>query len=180
MFASLEPPPPGSRPAVDWLVRRATAVDAVQMGQIVAEREGGEAAHHADRFARELAAIETGANTALWVGERGGEVVAFARAHLRRNRPGQPVGDLPEAWMLGGVIVAPAHRRLGIGRALVRTRLDWLATRTDTCFYCTNALNEVSQRLHEGFGFEEVKRGIVQPGMTFLGGVGVLYRCRLG
>ena len=37
-----------------------------------------------------------------------------ALAHLDRF----PLGDMPEAWILGGVIVSPPHRRLGIAHEL--------------------------------------------------------------
>src|SRR5581483_7229910 len=85
----------------------------------------------------------------------------------------------PAGYYLTGVLVAPAHRRLGVGEQLTRARMGWAAERAEEMWYFTNAGNRASLRLHEALGFTEVTRDFVFPGVTFTGGVGVLCRTEL-
>ena len=179
LFAEYQPERDGARPAKDWEVRLATAEDAWWIAAVVQEREGGDLEEMRAHAGRELAAIASGAEDALWVAERGGEVVAFARACHKRPTEERPLGDMPEAWILGGVIVSPPHRRRGIAHELVRARLEWLKERTDVCYYAGSVQNQVTIDLHAPFGFEQVKYDIDHPGVGFTGGVGALYRLRL-
>jgi len=178
-FAEYAPERDCPRPPKDWEVRLAVAEDAWGIAAVVQGREGGDLPEMRAHAERELAAIAEGAEDALWVAERGGEVVAFARACHKRPTKDRPLGDMPEAWILGGVIVDPPHRRLGIAHELVRARLEWLAERTDECFYTASVQNRVTIELHEEFGFEEIKRDIHHPTLEFTGGVGALYRAEL-
>ena len=146
---------------------------------MVHEREGGDPDEMRAHAGRELAAIAGGAEDALWVAERGGEIVAFARACHKRPTEERSLGDMPEAWILGGVIVSPPHRRLGIGYELVRARIEWLKEHTNVCYYAASIQNQVSIDLHAEFGFEEHKQDVDHPGVGFTGGVGALYRLRL-
>jgi len=179
LFAEYVPERTVPRPPKDWEVRLATLEDAWGIAAVVQAREGGDLEEMRAHAGRELAAIEGGAEDALWVAEREGEVVAFARACHKRPTKERPLGDMPEAWILGGVIVDPPHRRLGIAHELVRARLEWLAERTDECFYAASVQNRVTVALHEPFGFEEIKRDIEHPGVGFTGGVGALFRTEI-
>ena len=179
LFAEHQPEREGVRPTKDWEVRLATAEDAWAIATVVQEREGGDLDEMRAHAGRELAAIASGAEDALWVGERGGEIVAFARACHKRPTEERPLGDMPEAWILGGVIVSPPHRRLGIAHELVRARIEWLKERTDVCYYAGSIQNQVTIDLHAPFGFEQVKYDIDHPGVGFTGGVGALYRLHL-
>ena len=179
LFAEYVPERTVPRPPKDWEVRLATLEDAWGIAAVVQAREGGDLEEMRAHAGRELAAIEGGAEDALWGAEREGEVVAFARACHKRPTKERPLGDMPEAWILGGVIVDPPHRRLGIAHELVRARLEWLAERTNECFYAASVQNRVTIELHEQFGFEEIKRDIEHPGVGFTGGVGALFRTEL-
>jgi len=179
LFAEYQPGREGERPPKDWEVRLAKAEDAWGIAAVVQEREGGDLDEMRAHAGRELAAIAGGAEDALWVAERGGEIVAFARACHKRPTEERPLGDMPEAWILGGVIVSPPHRRRGIAHELVRARLEWLKERTDVCYYAGSVQNQVTIDLHAPFGFEQVKYDINHPGVGFTGGIGALYRLRL-
>jgi GNAT superfamily N-acetyltransferase len=73
-------------------------------------------------------------------------------------------------------VVDPNRRRQGIGSALTRARLEWVFERADSVFYVVNATNRASIDLHAKQGFEEVTRDFDLPGVTFVGGHGVLCR----
>jgi aminoglycoside 6'-N-acetyltransferase I len=90
--------------------------------------------------------------------------------------PDSPANVAPAGWYLGGLLVARAHRRRGIGAALTRARLDWIFARSGEAWYFSNARNDASLALHERLGFVEVTRDFVYPGVGFVGGVGVLCR----
>ena len=81
LFAEYQPGREGARSAKDWEVRLARPEDAWGIAAVVQEREGGDLDEMRAHAGRELAAIADGAEDALWVGERGGEIVAFAREY---------------------------------------------------------------------------------------------------
>jgi len=90
-----------------------------------------------------------------------------------------PDGLAPAGHYLMGVTVAPAFRRRGIGAALVRERLAWVAGRDAQALFFTNIRNYASIALHERFGFVEVARASHFRGVPFDGGEGVLFRTDL-
>jgi GNAT superfamily N-acetyltransferase len=149
-------------------------VDAV--AAIRAERHGSPVREH-DVWARSSLARRTEApdRLQLLVALLAGETVGYACATRLAPSSDAPPNAIPGGFYLGGVVVRPEHRRLGIGRELTRVRLTWIFERADTAYYFQNAINEASRDLHEEFGFRELRRGIWAPGVTFTGGVGVLY-----
>ncbi|MBM9510091.1 GNAT family N-acetyltransferase [Streptomyces sp. KK5PA1] len=93
------------------------------------------------------------------------------------TRDGQaPPDAAPDGFYLSGLVVAPGHRHQGVGTALVRARLAWVARRAPYAWYFANARNVASLRLHAELGFVEVTRDFSYPGVEFSGGVGVLCR----
>jgi ribosomal protein S18 acetylase RimI-like enzyme len=82
---------------------------------------------------------------------------------------------LPEGWYLGGVVVDPLQRRRGIGARLTRERLAWIAARAGQAYYFVNERNRASIDLHARLGFRELARDIRVTGLTFTGGVGLLF-----
>lgn len=83
------------------------------------------------------------------IAEVNGELVGAAKTHFHE----QGDGAVPAGHYLGGVMVAPAHRRRGVGSALTRARLEWMWSRTDRAYYFANEHNTASIQLHEAFGF---------------------------
>jgi aminoglycoside 6'-N-acetyltransferase I len=99
-----------------------------------------------------------------------GEVVGWAKTHLYPDAD----GPAPAGHYLGGVTVAPEHRRQGVGAALTAARLAWLAPRTAVVHYLVNAANTASIELHRRWGFREVARGRAFHRVPFAGGAGLL------
>jgi RimJ/RimL family protein N-acetyltransferase len=114
----------------------------------------------------------------LLVAEHAGGIGGFGRiTYLARERDAS-AHAVPEGYYLGGLFVATALRRLGIGLALTRARMDWVFERADRVWYFANARNVASIALHERAGFEEVTRRFEVPGVTFDGGEGALFVAR--
>jgi ribosomal protein S18 acetylase RimI-like enzyme len=86
--------------------------------------------------------------------------------------------DAPAGFYLGGVVVSPKFRRMGIGRALTRVRIEWVKEQAETMFYFANARNQATLDLHAGFGFVEVRRADTFAGVSFDGGEGILFEAR--
>jgi ribosomal protein S18 acetylase RimI-like enzyme len=101
-----------------------------------------------------------GVERVLFVAEADGDIVGYARA-VHACAPAEP-----EGWYLLGVTVAPQWRRKGIGEALTRQRMQWVAKRADTLYYFTHRDNLASQALHDRLGFVEVDVPFVPPGGT--------------
>jgi len=57
--------------------------------------------------------------------------------------------------------------------------LNWIAQRDRYAYYFANAQNRVSIELHEQFGFMELTQDFTYPGVTFEGGIGILFRVEL-
>ena len=70
----------------------------------------------------------------------------------------EPDDPAPRGHYLGGVTVHPDHRRLGIGRALTRARMDWVWSLSDRAYYFTDDHNAASILMHATLGFEEIAR----------------------
>lgn len=105
---------------------------------------------------RDLLARADGA-AAFLARDEGGAAIGFAEATLRRDYVNgsdrSPVGFL-EGWY-----VVPAHRKHGVGRALIGAVEDW--TRRQGCTeLASDALldNDDSHRAHRACGFEETER----------------------
>jgi GNAT superfamily N-acetyltransferase len=184
MFAPYEPRPSDRpRPAAGdgLLVRAAAPDDAAVIAALLAEREGGSLEMHLEKITAELGRPDIGQKRLLLVGEVCGPVVGFARVVYLAPAADAPANIIPEGWYLGGVVVTAAHRRRGIGHALTRRRLEWLQDHgVGAAWFFANADNRASIDLHAAFGFREVTRDFVQPGVSFSGrGIGILYRAEL-
>ncbi|MBM3494018.1 MAG: GNAT family N-acetyltransferase [Armatimonadetes bacterium] len=172
-----EPEVPQGVEAVDRavVIRRADDEDCPRVGDISAARGGYDPVERAERarlFVRDKQAEGMGV---LFVAEADGAVRAFARVELIGTDDGTPATSAPDGWYLSGIVVEERWRRRGIGTALTRARLDWLAGRATRVHYIANAANAASIRMHEQFGFREIARGITAPGVTFENGEGVLF-----
>lgn len=181
-FASYRPGQPRSEKTDlgDRLaIRPALLTDVVGLANVAFERHADSLELHRERFKKEIEAHPSWQDRLLFVGTVDGEVVAFGRANFFEPPEGALPNVVPAGWYLGGTIVSPAYRRLGIGLELTRLRLTWIAERTTIAYYCVNALNRASIDLHARFQFEEVSRDISFPGSNFTGGVGILFRATL-
>ena len=168
LFADYEPLKHGTSAPPGLSIRPATRDDLPALATIRAARDGIPEEEAAAVFARQFASADAGLAQVL-VATLEGVPVAYGVAH-RMALPG-----LPDGWYLGGVVVTPTHRRLGIAARLTRARLDWIAARAERAYYFTNERNRASVDLHAHFGFREVVRGLAVPGLTFTGGVGLLF-----
>ena len=85
-----------------------------------------------------------------------GEIVGFAELSIRRYAEGCVTDRVA---YLEGWYVDPAHRRHGIGRALVLAAEAWARGQGCTEFGSDALLdNDISAAAHRALGFEEVER----------------------
>jgi ribosomal protein S18 acetylase RimI-like enzyme len=171
-FATYAPDERGGPPPEGLLTRPATGADA---GRYVALRvERGDATPEQARGAFDrLLERSTNGDALLLMADVGGEVVGYGAADRLSHE------TIPLGWYLGGLIVAPAVRRRGIGARLTSDRLSWIAARAPEALYFVNETNRASIDLHARLGFVEVVRDVRVPGVTFTGGVGLLFRADL-
>ncbi|WP_026819686.1 GNAT family N-acetyltransferase [Arthrobacter castelli] len=106
------------------------------------------------------------------VAEVGGQMAGWAKTHYWSDGD----GVAPAGHYLGGLTVASALRRGGIGSALTQARLEWIWQQAPEAWYVTNARNHASIALHRRYGFEEVARASRFHTTTFAGGLGILWR----
>lgn len=152
-------------------VRPAQPDDAGAIALLVAEREGLDPIDTLEQITRELRAIAAGGSGRLFLAEHESTVVGFGRVRREDAAFGCPAG-----WYLLGVVVAPAFRRIGIGLALTRSRVDWVRERGEAVYYFANAKNLPSIELHAKLGFVEVTRDFEREQLGLKRGDGVLFR----
>jgi ribosomal protein S18 acetylase RimI-like enzyme len=116
----------------------------------------------------------------LFVATAAERFAGYGRVGRFAPLPDAPPNVAPAGCYLFGVLVDPALRRSGIGRALTRARMAWAFERAGEVWFFANAGNEASLRLHAELGFEEVTRDFWFPRVTFAGGAGVLCRAARG
>ena len=171
LFADYEPERHGG-PALDGLRTRVAAEGDVEALAALRVARGDATPDEARLSFQHLLGRARRDGALVLVAEHRGCVVGYGAA----NPLGPP---LPDGWYLGGVIVSESMRRRGVGTRLTRERLDWIATRAAEAFYFVNERNRSSIDLHARFGFREISRDIRVPGVTFTGGVGLLFRADL-
>lgn len=152
------------------VVRMATSADLEAVAELAIPRAGGEHEQWVERLTEDLVDPERG----LWVADRGGEVIGYGRAHRFEAAPDAPPSTAPDGFYLVGLGISDGYRREGLGLAITKVRLRWIAERAPKAWYFTNARNEASLRLHAQLGFREITRDFVFPGVEFEGGTGVL------
>jgi GNAT superfamily N-acetyltransferase len=122
--------------------------------------------------------VDDGEQRALFVAELDETLLGYGRA-VRVNETGSEGNPAPAGWYLLGVVVGQEWRRRGVGAALTRSRLEWIAERADTCWCFIHAANRASIDLHARFGFVEVSRDQSLPGMPNPDRQEVLFRLDL-
>ena len=171
-FAPFEPLRPDARPVSDLLLRPARREDALPLARMLHEREG---APVDELLARLSARLEAPGGRFLLVAAVGDEVAGFGEAALFRPPPDAPAHSAPQGWYLGGLLVRPGLRRRGIGTELTRERLRWISARASRAYYFANSRNLASIALHRRLGFREETRCFWYPGVSFVGGEGILF-----
>jgi uncharacterized protein YhfF/ribosomal protein S18 acetylase RimI-like enzyme len=187
LFAEYRPGRQRRRPAVlslELQARPAKALDLEALVLIAAEREGPSQTEARQALQSCFAQASESGLPLLWVAQWQGEVLGFAKLRHLQWSTDTPEADLrnlaPPGWYLDGVIVAPRYRRLGVGKALTQARLNWLrAQACKTIYYWVEAQNLASIDLHKAFGFAEISRDFVFPGVPFAGGQGILFKVDL-
>lgn len=95
------------------------------------------------------------ANRLVVVALTGGHMAGWAKTHYWEKTD----GAAPAGRYLGGVDVAPGHRRRGVGTVLTDARLDWIWQRSADAWYVVNVQNQASIEIHHRWNFVEVARG---------------------
>ena len=181
-FADYEPSISGRS---TWLrlpglvIKRARPRDTDAVARILWERSGGNLEEYAQRFLERVSGPGSRLRLDL-IAVLDAEVVGHAEAASFAPPAGAPANAAPAGWYLSGVNVPEPFRRRGIATALTRRRLSWIAERASEAYYFANAANRASIDLHAALGFLEVTRDFWFPGVTFRGGVGILFRLEFG
>lgn len=172
----------GGKPSgtfVEWIgvttIRHAAPADLPGVADLAVLHSGGRRPGWQARLSEDLSAP----GRCVLVADDDGQVVGYGRVRHFARPPQAPRNLAPAGYYLGGLVVHPAHRNKRIGERLTRARMTWAAALAPDIWYFTNAANQASLRLHERLGFREVTRDFSYPGVTFIGGIGVLCHAAL-
>ena len=129
-------------------IRTAESSDARAIAALVPELTGSPV--DPDQLTADLVAVAAQDNSLVLVAEAEGEVVRFLYIHLIRTllRPG--------CWArLASMAVGPAHHRLGVGTALVRTAEEFaIAAGADSIELTSGNHRDGAHRFYESLGYE--------------------------
>jgi ribosomal protein S18 acetylase RimI-like enzyme len=170
-FAAYQPGV-GRKPPVEVIIREPSVSELAVCAALVVSRAGGDVDDRREKLARDLAKDDY----CMLVAVIGTEIVGFAQVMHFVAPPDAPADIAPDGYYLIALIVAPDWRRRGIGDDLTNARIAWVAERAGEVFYFANAGNRAILDLHERLGFAEVSRRFTFPGVTFIGGEGVLLK----
>ena len=159
----------------DLIIRKAEPGDAGEIAVIAAEREGKDPVEMFHKLKKELERISNSEDTVIFAAGYKSKVVGYGRGKYFTPPEGSPDNTAPEGWYLLGLIIAPGHRRQGVGRRLTGERIDYLKSRTNRIYYFVNKRNIVSVEMHKEFGFKELTRDFVFPGAIDKTGEGILF-----
>jgi GNAT superfamily N-acetyltransferase len=104
-----------------------------------------------------------GTNRVLFVADCGGVITGYGRIVFASPTADDPAAT-PEGWYLLGLVVGADWRRRGIGEALTKARLSWVADRAERVYCLTSDANLASQALHHRLGFVERPGEWLGPG----------------
>lgn len=150
------------------LVRLARQVGAEPEGWLIADDSWRGAADER----RYLKAIRRHPHAAVFVAEEDGEIVGRLSVARDPHPASHHVADL-------GLMVAAAHRRRGIGRALLERAVEWAgATRVRKLELHVFPHNAAAIALYESFGFvrEGYRRDHYRRGSGFVDAILMAYR----
>lgn len=160
------------------VIQPARESDLPAVAAIAAAREGEPLAGWSDRMIKVHGESRAG-RALLLVASLDGRIIGYGKAGYFAAPAGAPANVVPEGWYLTGVVVEPSMRRRGVGSGLTRTRLAWIAERSDRAYYVANERNLVTIELHASLGFVELTRDFHHPGVEFAGERGILFVCDL-
>ena len=129
-------------------LRRATPADAAGIAALDAARHGWDT----DAITTSIrAALERGRDK-VWVVVTDRVVAHGKVVFVDAKTTGPDARGVRTGFHLMGVVVDPAMQRRGLGSALVRARVDWIASQGGTeALYFTAHDNHASLSLHDGF-----------------------------
>lgn len=172
LFAAYEPDRRGTSPPAGTVVKPAAPADVDAYAALRLERGDATEARARSVFDR-LSRRGGEGGACVFVATVGDVAVGYGAAEVLA------APTVPAGWYLGGVVVTERLRRRGIGALLTRERLAWIAERAPRAYYFVNERNRASIDLHAAFGFREIERDVKVPGVTFTGGVGLLFEAAL-
>jgi ribosomal protein S18 acetylase RimI-like enzyme len=152
--------PQTPRQHADFIVRMGTESDVEACVRLAVAIGAGEAAAWRQTLTR---TVRDGQRRALFVAEACGQVAGYGRVVCTEADPNLE-GAAPPGWYLLGLVVDQAWRRRGIGEALTRARMAWVAERSDRLYCFTAHGNLASQALHERLGFTQIPGTWIPPG----------------
>jgi ribosomal protein S18 acetylase RimI-like enzyme len=144
------------------VIRRARPRDVAALGRLGGSLVRAHHAFDADRFLAPGPQLEAGyghflrgqlakAGAAIFVAERGGEVVGYVYAGLEAHSWKELRGA---AGFIHDVVVDPAARAVGVGTQLIETAAAWLVSQgAPRVMLWTAEQNREAQRLFEHLGF---------------------------
>ena len=158
-------------------IRPAVIEDISCLASIKHDREGGNYETHVKSFQEDI--LKANDKKLLVLAQIDEHIAGFARAGYFSPPVNSPANIAPKGWYLLGIIVSPEFRFCGVATQLTAFRLDFIAKYATKAYYFSNAKNLVSITLHKKFGFVEITRDFTFPGVTFTGGIGILFRASL-
>ena len=140
------------------VIRSAEPQDLVACAVLISNHESGTLDDWRSRFEGDLA----NPRRLFLVATLDDFVVGYGHTTLHSRTSEEDVTTSPSGYFLSGLMVAPDHRREGVGKLLTIARIEKLSEVTDTIYYRAEPDNKATIELHSRLGFKSI--GTVRSG----------------
>jgi ribosomal protein S18 acetylase RimI-like enzyme len=144
-------------------IRETVDSDIGQCARLRAKQDSSDVEVWRERFFSDL----HNADRRFYVAVSNEAVVGYGHTVRHERSADAGLDSSPSGYFLAGVLVAPEHRRDGIGTSLTSARLEALKGETNAVYYLADPQNEATIGLHRHFGFEEV-RPVIREDVRYL------------
>jgi ribosomal protein S18 acetylase RimI-like enzyme len=150
------------------------ASDIDQVSIIITSRGGIESEQAKNELQQEFISTSSRIKRYLHVAVLDNKILGFCRLVDFKNFSKD--SSMPNGAFLMGVVILPEYRRQGIADALTSHRIQFCEDHSLPLYYFTSTLNKASIKLHEKYGFTEIRRAEKFMGMAMDGGEGILFK----
>ena len=133
-------------------IRHAVTADIPACAALIAKQEAGEERYWQERFENDL----LNPKRTFLVAVFNDEIVGYGHT-VQHSSTLLDEESGPSGFFLSGLLVAPEHRRSGIGSELTGARIDLLRSQTDLIYYYADPENVETISMHARLGFEEYR-----------------------
>jgi ribosomal protein S18 acetylase RimI-like enzyme len=134
------------------VIRKANSIDLTSCAHLISSHVSGNLDDWQSRFEQDLA----NPRRHFLVATIDDAVVGYGHTLFKSDTSQDETNASPSGYFLSGLLVAPGHRRKGLGKLLTIARIDALRQVANEIYYLAEPDNLATIDLHSRLGFKEI------------------------